>query len=239
MRQGRRWRLVAGLIALAAVAAACGSPSSKPSSTSAATTGTRGSEAAAAFHGTLLTPPIARPDQWLRDTTGRWFSLAHRPDGEVTVLFFGFTHCPDVCPTTMADLSVARGQLQPAARRHVKVVFVTEDPQRDTPTVLRRWLDRFDPSFVGLLGGNAKTTAMLSQLHLPQTERLESPRTPVRHPETHGNHHEQDYSIGHAGEVYAFGPDGESVLYTGGTTPSQYAQDFTRLTRGSVGDSAQ
>jgi len=227
MWHGRSARLAAGLVAVAAALAGCGTSESAPDS--AATTVTRGSEASAAFHGTLVRPPIARPEQRLRDTSGRWFSLARRPDGEVTVVFFGFTHCPDVCPTTMADLSVARAQLPAEVRRHVQVVFVTEDPRRDTPTVLRRWLNRFDPSFVGLRGGNAKTEAMLSQLHLPQTRRIESPRRPVHHPRTQGHHHEQDYSIGHAGEVYAFGPDGESVLYTGGTTPTQYAEDFTRL----------
>ncbi|MGH3812743.1 MAG: SCO family protein [Pseudonocardiaceae bacterium] len=182
------------------------------------------------FHGTLLDPPEARPTQTLRDTRGRAFSLARRPSGEVTVLFFGYTHCPDVCPTTMADLAAARAQLPPRLRDGVTVAFVTEDPARDTPTALRRWLNRFDPSFLGLRGGNAATKAMLTQLHLPQSKRVEDPQQSIKHPSGGRSHHKhRQYGVTHAGVVYAFGPGGRTVIYTGGTTPDQYAADFARL----------
>jgi len=113
-------------------------------------------------------------------TDGREFSLADRPADEVTVVFFGYTHCPDICPTTMADLAVARRQLPNEVREHVTVVFVSEDPERDTPQALRQWLDQFDSTFIGLLGD-------------------------------------------------AFGPADAAVIYTGGFSPRQYAEDFTRL----------
>ena len=185
------------------------------------------------LHGTLMDPPLPRPTQVLRDTSEQAFSLTDRPADELAVLFFGYTHCPDVCPTTMADLASARDQLPADLRDRVTVVFVTEDPERDTPRSLRRWLDGFDPSFVGLRGGSAATKAMLEQLYLPATKRREHPKDPIEHPDTGAKrHHHGDYAVEHAGVVYAFGPGGTSVIYTGGTKPSEYAADFTRLLQG-------
>lgn len=185
------------------------------------------------LHGTLIDPPPTRPTQALQDTSGRAFSLADRPADELTVLFFGYTHCPDVCPTTMADLASARAQLPAPLRDRVTVVFVTEDPERDTPRSLRRWLDGFDPSFVGLRGGNSATKAMLEQLYLPGTQRRDHPEDPIEHPDTGVKHHRHgDYAVEHAGVVYAFGPGRSTVIYSGGTKPSEYAADFTELLEG-------
>ena len=181
-----------------------------------------------AFHGTFVDPPIDRPDLTLEDTSGNAFSLSDRPADEVTVVFFGYTHCPDLCPTTMADLAEARRQLPPAVRDLVTVVFVTEDPARDSPAVLREWLDGMDRQFVGLLGGNVETTRALQDLYLPATRTIPTPQQPVIHPED-GHDHPGDYGVDHPGIVYAFGPGGASVIYSGGTTPSQYAEDFARL----------
>lgn len=185
---------------------------------------------AAPLHGTRVDPPLPRPRQVLRDTSGERFSIADRPEDELSVLFFGYTHCPDVCPTTMADLATARSQLPASLRDRVTVIFVTEDPQRDNPGALRRWLDRFDRSFVGLRGGNAATEAMLEQLYLPPTQQVAKPTDPVEHPDNGAPHHRHgNYGVEHAGVVYAFGPDDHTVIYTGGTKPSEYAADFTRL----------
>lgn len=188
------------------------------------------------YAGTLLHPPIPRPALRLPDTDGRLFDLRTRPSDEVTVLFFGYTNCDDVCPTTMADLAAGRRALPPATRQRVTVVFVTEDPARDTPIVLRRWLDQFDPANVGLIGGNDTTRQVLSQLHLPASLRYEvtkpaphthSPSEPARE-HAHGD----DYEVEHSGVVYAFGPNGRTVLYTGGATPPEYSSDFDRLLGG-------
>jgi len=185
---------------------------------------------ASRLHGTLVDPPLPRPTQALRDTSGEVFSLGDRPTDELTVLFFGYTHCPDLCPTTMFDLASARDQLPAPIRDRVTVVFVTEDPERDAPRSLRRWLDGFDPSFVGLRGGNSATKAMLEELYLPATKRREDPEDPIKHPDTGvGHHHHGDYAVEHAGVVYAFGPGRSTVVYSGGTKPSEYAADFTRL----------
>ena len=188
--------------------------------------------AASPLHGTLLDPPLPRPSQVLRDTAGERFSLAHRPGDELSLLFFGYTHCPDVCPTTMADLASARSQLPAALRERVTVIFMTEDPERDTPRALRRWLDGFDPSFVGLRGGNEATRAMLDELYLPRTKLVEKPEDPIAHPDNGApHHHHGDYGVEHAGVVYAFAPGQRTLIYTGGTKPSEYAADFTRLLR--------
>jgi protein SCO1/2 len=192
-----------------------------------------GQEPASDLHGTVVDPPLPRPEEDLRDTRGRRFSLDDRPADELTVLFFGYTHCPDVCPTTMADLAAARSQLPEALREDVTVVFVSEDPERDSPRTLRTWLDGFDTSFVGLRGGNKKTRAMLEELYLPETARVDNPQEPVEHPDDGADHHQHDdYGVDHAGVVYAFGPGDTTVLYSGGTTPSEYAADFQSILGG-------
>jgi protein SCO1/2 len=147
----------------------------------------------------------------------------------LTVLFFGYTHCPDVCPTTMQDLAAARDLLAGELRDDVTVVFVTEDPERDTPGTLRRWLDRFDPAIVGLIGGNSASKAMLKELYLPETVQDPKPTQRVRHGSGHAHDEHGEYGVDHSGVVYAFAPQGWTVIYTGGTTAPQYAADFTRL----------
>lgn len=227
------------LAGLALVVTACG-PGIDDADTPAGTSGEEagppvvmGQGPASDLNGTVVDPPLPRPGQELRDTRGRPFSLDDRPAAELTVLFFGYTHCPDVCPTTMADLAAARSRLPEKLRDDVTVVFVSEDPERDTPRTLRTWLDGFDPSFVGLRGGNKKTAAMLEELYLPETVRVESPEDPVDHPHDGGDHHDHgDYGVDHAGVVYAFGPGDATVIYSGGTTPSEYAADFTTLLGG-------
>lgn len=85
----------------------------------------------------------------LQDTTGKTRTLADY-QGKVVVMVFGYTHCPDVCPTTLAELSQAMQQLGPKKAQQVQVLFVTLDPQRDTPSVLGQYAAAFDPSFRAL-----------------------------------------------------------------------------------------
>ncbi|WNB84763.1 SCO family protein [Cellulomonas sp. ATA003] len=143
------------------------------------------------------------------------------------MVFFGYTHCPDLCPTTMADLAAARRQLPQEFRQKVVVAFVTEDPDRDSPAVLRDWLDAMDPEFVGLQGGNQDTAAALRELYLPESSIIPTPSAPVVHPDD-GHVHPGDYGVDHPGVVYAFGPE-QTLFYTGGTRPQQYAEDFALL----------
>jgi protein SCO1 len=102
---------------------------------------------------------------------GRDFSLVdhngtprHLADfkGKVVVVFFGFTHCPDVCPTALAEMAKAMKQLGPDAARRVQVLFITVDPERDTQDVLHNYVTAFDPGFLGLRG-TAEATQRTTQ----------------------------------------------------------------------------
>ena len=164
----------------------------------------------AGLNGTSVGDVIQRPALRLLDTNSQTFALRARPQDEVTMLFFGYTHCPDVCPTTMADLASAL-RLLPAAQRHrVAVVFVTEDPSRDQPPQLRAWLDQFDPDFIGLSGGGDRTAKTLQVLKAASTRLRVSG------------------DVDHTGNVYAFAGK-NVVVYTGGTTPRMYAADLQLL----------
>ena len=79
-----------------------------------------------------LDRPFAKPHLVLTDTHGKPFDLVKQTAGRPTLLYFGYTHCPDVCPTTMSDIAVARRKLPAAERDKLQVVFVTTDPTRDT-----------------------------------------------------------------------------------------------------------
>ncbi len=178
-------------------------------------------QAADGYAGTLLSDPtVGRPDLVLADTNGQPFDLQADTDG-VTALFFGYTQCPDICPTTMADLATAKRALPAEGQDRITVVFVTEDPASDTPVVLREWLDRFDRQFVGLIGGNTGTQQVLDDLHLPPTE---------GHVDAAGSPPHEDGELEHSGVVYLFGPgDRATVVHSGGTTIPQYASDLRRL----------
>lgn len=88
----------------------------------------------------------------LTDTAGRPYTLRTDATKPLTLVFFGYTHCPDECPLVMSTLAAAMTQLDPHDRKRVDVVFVTTDPGRDKPAVIRKWLDRYDPGFIGLTG---------------------------------------------------------------------------------------
>jgi protein SCO1/2 len=108
------------------------------------------------YAGIDLPDPFQRPSFTLTDTSGAEYDFAEQTAGRPTLLFFGYTSCPDVCPTTMLDIGLALGRLDPEVAEQVQVVFVTTDPATDTPDVLRQYLDRFDADlpvpFVGLTG---------------------------------------------------------------------------------------
>jgi protein SCO1 len=110
---------------------------------------------ASTFSGAQLHRPYHVPDTTLADTSGRPYALTSTGK-RLTLIFFGYTHCPDECPTTMATLASAMTQLDDADRANVQVVFVTTDPAYDTPDVLAEYLGRFDADlpvrFVGLTG---------------------------------------------------------------------------------------
>ncbi|MEK6574172.1 MAG: SCO family protein, partial [Chloroflexota bacterium] len=102
------------------------------------------------FHGSLIDPPVPAVDFTLTDQTGQPFRLSEQA-GNVVLLFFGYTSCPDVCPATLTQFKRIRTEMGKEADR-VRFVLVTVDPQRDTAERLRQYLTGFDSSFVGLTG---------------------------------------------------------------------------------------
>jgi protein SCO1/2 len=168
------------------------------------------------FAGAVLHEPYHAPATELTDTDGRPFSLADSTDRRLTLVFFGYTHCPDECPTTMATLASAVLQLDDADRRNVQVVFVTTDPARDTGPVIRQWLDHFSPSFVGVTGPlpTIKTVATDVGIPIAKGRRLAS----------------GGYDVTHGTQV--LGLDGKNqipVVWTLGTTPPEFAHDIHQL----------
>jgi protein SCO1 len=131
----------------------------------------------------------------LTDHTGRPRRLEDW-HGKVIVVFFGFTHCPDVCPTTLADVSQVLKQLGPDAER-VQVLFVTVDPERDTKEVLGKYVTAFDPRFLGLYGDAAATQRAAREFKVYYEKRKSG----------------EGYSVDHSGQSYVIDPQGRLRLF--------------------------
>ena len=112
------------------------------------------------YRGGLLEPPAPLPDFELTSMTGRPFRLSDS-QGDVTLVAFGYTFCPDVCPMTLAQVKQALAGLEAAERERVQVIFISVDPERDTPEVLARYMAAFDPAFIGLIGQVAQLEAVM------------------------------------------------------------------------------
>jgi protein SCO1/2 len=171
------------------------------------------------IRGAVASPPLPKPDFTLIDTAGQSFSLRAQTQGYLTLLYFGYTHCPDICPTHMANIAAALHRLPMSVTSRIKVVFVTTDPARDTGPVVRSWLDSFDRSFIGLTGTNAQVqTAEAASRMSPSTVQFQGG----------GN-----YAVDHAAQVEAFTTDNLShVVYPGGYNQADWVNDLPRLVRG-------
>lgn len=106
------------------------------------------------YTGTAIDPPVELPDFTLTDQTGRPFQLSSLR-GRVVLMFFGYTHCPDFCPTTLSDFTIIKHQLGEDAA-DVAFVFISVDGERDTPEVMANYVSVFDTSFIGLMGTEAE-----------------------------------------------------------------------------------
>lgn len=121
---------------------------------------------------------------------------AEELSGKPTLLFFGFTHCPDVCPTTLTRLSAAIKRLDEAQRDEVQVLFVSVDPARDTPDVMKRYTEAFGPQFIGLTGERARIDALTNRYRVTYEYGEKDAR---------GN-----YNVSHSSSVFAFDNQGEA-----------------------------
>ena len=204
-------RASAWLIACAAVVVTAGcrveSPDRAEAEARARSTG---------YRGILLPDAGPRPDFSLEDMHGEIYDFRAETEGKLALLFFGYTHCPDICPVHMASLAAVKRDLSVDQQRRMTVVFVTADPRRDTPERLREWLGNFDPEFVGLRGSEAVVDSIMTGLMLPAAIR-DTAAGP-------------DYPVGHASQVIAFpAGDAERLVYPFGTRQADWRHDLPRL----------
>jgi protein SCO1 len=170
------------------------------------------------YRGGSITPPLAKPQFTLSDTSGAPFDFGVETQGYVTLLFFGYTHCPDECPTHMAAIAMSLRQVPEQVRNQVKVVFVTADPARDSAAVLRAWLDHFDKRFIGLTGNAASIEAAQQAASIPKASKIVLGNKP--------------YQVAHAAFVLAYTKDNVArFLYPAGMTSVDWAHDLPLLVK--------
>lgn len=192
-----------GLVLLAAVLAGCGLAPDPAQPT------------ATPLPGTVLNPPRVLADFTLTDHTGAPFGLDDLR-GRVALVFFGFTHCPDICPTTLADFKQVKTQLG-SATDEVAFVFVSVDGARDTPERLAAYVRAFDPDFIGLTGDDAVLRPVAAdfgvyyQAHAPASGS--------------GN-----YLVDHTASVFALDREGRlAIVFPYGTPPDAIARRLRAL----------
>jgi protein SCO1/2 len=215
MRNKKTVPAAAALAVLAALTlSACGSGQSSPK---AIANITQAKPKAA----TVLDQPFQKPDFVLKDTKGKTYDFREETKGKPTLIYFGYTHCPDICPLTMSNLAIARKSLPRADQEKLQVVFVTTDPARDTSAELAKWLPAAgDPSFTGLTGDFSTIQAGARSLGI-------SIEAPVK---------QKDGSIvsTHGAQVIAFSPktDAGYLLYGDETSSGAYAKDLPKIIKG-------
>ncbi|MEW2161576.1 SCO family protein [Streptomyces sp. NPDC007084] len=169
---------------------------------------------------TVLDKPFEKPDLVLTDTSGKKFDLRAQTKGRPTLVYFGYTHCPDVCPLTMNNLAVAKKQLPKTEQDKLRVVFVTTDPGRDTPAALGTWLKGIDSDFIGLTGDFSTIQAGARTLGIsiePTSKDKNGKLVSV-----------------HGTQVIAFSPktDAGYVLYGENATVDDYTKDLPKIVEG-------
>lgn len=168
------------------------------------------------YRGASIPQPYQLPDATFTDSTGGQFNLRTTSSKPVELFFFGYTNCPDVCIAAMSDLATALNRLEPQVRDQVQVVFVTTDPARDTPEVMKAYLDRFDPSFVGVTAElpRIKEVAQQVGVDFDKMETLPS----------------GGYEVAHSAQVIGFDSQRNGVVvWTQGTAIGDLMADFNLL----------
>lgn len=169
------------------------------------------------FRGSEITPAKLAPDFTLTDQNGQPFTISAQK-GSVVLLFFGFTHCPDVCPTTLADIAAARAQLGKDADK-LKVALITVDPERDDAAKIGSYVKNYDPSFIGLTGSRAQIDPVLKAYGVTAIKR-ELPNSKL------------GYTVDHSAFIYLIDRAGNwRGLLPFGVTPDDIASDTGYLAR--------
>ncbi|CAN5323573.1 SCO family protein [soil metagenome] len=215
-----RWtrRRVLGLGALAAGAllTGCGSSGDGAAGDPEPGSGGEGTD----WTGTLLDPPFEKPDVTFTDFDGQPFPFLGSTKGNLTILFFGFTNCPDICPVYLSTMARALEAIGEGPGSAPQVLFVGVDVKRDTPEALKTYLGNIDETFIGLTGEESEIARAITAVKLPPVE--------IGPADAEGN-----YEVGHPARVIAFSSDDLSHrLYTFDVTVDQWAKDLPRLARG-------
>jgi protein SCO1/2 len=165
------------------------------------------------YHGILLDEPYSVPQLSLTATDGKPFDLAAQD--RRTLVFFGYTHCPDVCQVVMSTIASAMARLSDEQREQLQVAFVTTDPARDTRSALRTYLNRFDPGFVGLTGSLTRIDQLAQPMDIfvKQGQKLPS----------------GGYEVDHSTVVVAVHQGMGDLVWTGATSPADMAADLEKI----------
>jgi len=202
----------------------------------AACTGTDGADAESddnsdnlGFSGTVLGYPLAKPTVTFTDTSGQPYNIAEKTDGKLTLLFFGYTSCPDVCPVTLGIVAATLKRLTGPASK-ANVLFVGVDTARDTPQAMRAFLDRSSEEFVGLTATPELIDQALTELQLPAPV-IDDPNA------------DEGYVVGHASQVLVFSPNDNlaHIIYPFGNDSrgENWSKDLPRLQTYEFGDTAR
>jgi protein SCO1/2 len=195
----RRYLLLIGLGLLAGLLIAAGMSITRPYS----------------FHGSLIQPPFPAPAITLPYGDSGTFRLADQT-GRVVLIFFGFTHCPDVCPTTLASFTQIHQRLGKDAGR-VDFVFITVDPDRDIPQVSSQYAAGFDPTFIGLSGTEQQLAPVWKDYGVYRKLDKTSPN-------------DTTYDVEHSSQVYLVDSSGSLRLtYAYGTPVDDMLQDIRHV----------
>lgn len=175
-------------------------------------------ELAPGWNGERVEGAPSMPAQTFTDADGSPYDLRAAMRKRPTLVYFGYTNCPDICPVHLANIAAALDKTT-VRPEQVNVVLVTTDPERDTPDVLGAFLANFDPSFVGLWAPREEVNAVLTGLGLP-------PAVIEDTTSAHG------YAVGHPAQVFAFDTTGHARLaYPFGTRQSQWVEDLPKIVR--------
>jgi protein SCO1/2 len=200
---GSRTRLLAPVLATALLLSGCASGSSE------------GAEHGG-LHGTTLKNPFEAPAVPLTDSDGSPYSLAAQTDKPLTLLFFGYTNCPDICQMVMANIASALARLDTGQRADVDVVFVTTDPARDTEKVLRDYLARFGDGLTGLTGDLSTIVDLAKSYGVFMEKEKKLPSG--------------GYDVSHSTNVFAIDAHDETTItWRAETTPADLAADIITL----------
>ena len=168
------------------------------------------------FRGSVIDPPVAASNFTLKDQNEQTFQLGDQR-GKIVLMFFGYTNCPDVCPTTLLQFKQARAQLGNQTER-VRFVFVTVDPERDTADKMKTYLGAIDPGIVGLTGSQAELETVWKAYGVYRQK--QSGQSPDEYADL----------IEHSGRVYLIDTQGNLRLtYPFGLAPDDVVQDVTYL----------